>query len=80
MSLLGHRILPLNHFAYLLSVSQEPATSDSRFYNGWRMPGILITYDYPVQKLERISIYIDDASTQKTSTERVYQGQIQVSH
>ena len=25
------------------------------------MPRLLITYDYPVQKLERISIYIDDA-------------------
>ena len=47
------------------------------------MPSLLIIYDgpydYPVQKLERISIYIDDASTQKTSMERVYQGQIQVS-
>ena len=42
------------------------------------MPRLLITYDYPVQKLERISIYIDDASTQKTSMERVHQGQIQV--
>ena len=62
------------------SVSQEPATSDSRFHNGWRMPRLLITYDYPVQKLERISIYIDEATTQKTSMERVYQGQIQVSH
>ena len=45
-----------------------------------RMHRLLITYDYPVQKLEKISIYIDDASTQKTSMERVYQGQIQVSH
>ena len=44
------------------------------------MPRLLITSDYPVQNLERISIYIDDATAQKTLMERVYQGQIQVSH
>ena len=44
------------------------------------MPRLLITCDYPVQNLERISIYINDAKTQKISMERVYQGQIQVSH
>ena len=30
------------------------------------MPRLLITYNYPVQKLERISIY-DNPTTQKTS-------------
>ena len=44
-------------------------TSDPRFYHGWRMPRLSITYNYPIQKLERISIY-DDPTTQKTSNHK----------
>ena len=43
-------------------------TSDSRFHYGWRMAGLLINYNYSVQKFERISIY-DDPTNQKTSNE-----------
>ena len=55
------------YFVQFLSVSREPATS-LRIQDFIMAGGCLglINYDYPVQKLERISIY-DDPTTQKTS-------------